>query len=47
MGEQKRTEGKNRRYPDPDENPVQPAVHIIASIEIDTYAKQETCKGSE
>jgi hypothetical protein len=45
--EKKRTEGKNRRNPDADENPVQPAVRIIASIEIDSYAEQETCEGSE
>jgi len=47
VSEKKRTEGKNRRNPDADKNSVQPAVRIIASIEIDTYAKQETCKGSK
>ena len=42
MSKQERTEGKDRWHPDADEDAVQSAVCVVASVEIDDDAQQET-----
>jgi len=42
MSKKECSEGKNRRHPDADEDAVQSAVCVVASVEIDDDAQQET-----
>ena len=41
MSKQERTEGKDRWHPDADEDAVQSAVCVVASVEIDNDAQQK------